>query len=210
MKQVDDFTLKPLTQNVLCVERNSLRDFVISTVRKSLSVLCVCVWRSVSEREREREKGWILVSTLKWLKRGTRNSCRKNFRRKEWKQKVNFCKFWSFIEFFFHPLPRPSTYSYRPLIDGMARIFPTSYAATGIKIALAQLHFFRDLSPGCSTDWAIIAVGKSSKLRVPANWLGKFMSVVMVVQVVELQRHAPRTQVWFSGALGFLIFFLFS
>ena len=76
MKQVDDFTLKPLTQNVLCVERNSLRDFVISTVRKSVSVcVFVCVWRSVSERERERERQLCRSTEQTFLNRGGHGGC---------------------------------------------------------------------------------------------------------------------------------------
>ena len=61
------FYFETLTQNVLCVERNGLRDFVISTVRKSVSVCvfveeCECVW----ERERERKDEYLCQPWNDW------------------------------------------------------------------------------------------------------------------------------------------------
>ena len=56
-------------------------------------------------------------------------------------------------EIFFHLLPKLRTYFYVGLIDGAARIFPTSYAATGNRThASSVAPLLRDLNPGRFTD----------------------------------------------------------
>ena len=54
------------------------------------------------------------------------------------------------VNIFSRLLPKPCTCFYVCLIDGAARIFPYSYAATGIRTHVAPL--LRDLNPVCFTD----------------------------------------------------------
>ena len=64
-------------------------------------------------------------------------------------EKSHFVKF----RFFSHLLPKPPTYFYVHLIDGAARIFPNSYAATGNRTHVSSVaHLLRDFNPGCFTD----------------------------------------------------------
>ena len=71
------------------------------------------------------------------------------------------------MESFFHLLPKPHTYFYVRLIDGAARIFPTSYAATGNQTHVSSVApLVRDLNPGRFTDWATAAATKKK-----LNWI---------------------------------------
>ena len=57
------------------------------------------------------------------------------------------------VYFFSHLLPKPRTYFYVCLIDGTARIFPTSYAATKNRIHISSVEpLLKDLNPGHYTD----------------------------------------------------------
>ena len=60
---------------------------------------------------------------------------------------------------FFHPLPKTRTYFYGRLIDGAARIFPTSNAATGNWTHISSVApTLKDFNPRCFIDWATVAV----------------------------------------------------
>ena len=64
---------------------------------------------------------------------------------------------------FFHLLPKLRTYFYVCLIDGSARIFPTSYAATGNWTHISSVApLLRDLNPRRFIDWAAAAAAGSS------------------------------------------------
>ena len=84
---------------------------------------------------------------------------------------------------FFHPLPKPRTYIYVRLIDGTARIFPNSYAATGNWTHISSVApLSRDLNLGCFTNWATAAA---------AGYLG----LVLSPEICNLNDH------WWSRVL---------
>ena len=80
--------------------------------------------------------------------------------------------------FFSHLLPKLRTYFYVRLIDGVARIFPTYYAASSIWTRIRLVApLLRDLNPGHFTNWATAAaagwpnLNADNEIREVYPWL---------------------------------------
>ena len=73
---------------------------------------------------------------------------------RRWRQRTHH---WRWTGDFFHLLPKRGTNFYVCLIEGAARVFPTSYAPTGNWTHISSVApLLRDLKPGHFSDWATV------------------------------------------------------
>ena len=102
---------------------------------------------------------WLLQSFIVWDQKFQIRQ-----RNVFWKDQCCGKKFRWVPKDFFLLLPKTRTYFCVRLIDGTARIFPTSYAATEIQTHVSSVApLLRDLNPGRFTDWATAAAARVPK-----------------------------------------------